>query len=105
MRALLRLPFALIVLALFCSPTVLADGGQEFKVKCAPCHGARGGGETKLGQHLRVRDMGSADVQKLSDAEMTDIIRKGRGKMPSYEGKLKREQIEELVRFIRTLKK
>ena len=105
MKANLQQITALLFLCLFCPVFGLADGSAEFKVKCAPCHGGRGGGETKLGEHLRVRDMGSADVQKLSDAEMNEIIRKGRGKMPSYEGKLKREQIDELVRFIRTLKK
>jgi len=105
LKAIRRQTIGLMFLVLLWTVSGMADGGAEFKVKCAPCHGARGGGETKLGQHLRVRDMGSADVQKLSDAEMVEIIRKGRGKMPSYEGKLKREQIDDLVRFIRTLKK
>ncbi|HTR25441.1 MAG TPA: cytochrome c [Terriglobales bacterium] len=105
MNATVRQLVALVLMALFWPAIALADGGAEFKVKCAPCHGARGGGETKLGQHLRVRDMGSADVQMQSDSQLTEIVRKGRGKMPAYEGKLKKEQIEELVRYIRTLKK
>jgi mono/diheme cytochrome c family protein len=83
----------------------LADSGAEFKNRCAPCHGARGAGETKLGQNLHVRDFGSVDVQKQSDAELTAIIAKGKGKMPAFGGKLTKDQIDGLVKWIRTLKK
>jgi mono/diheme cytochrome c family protein len=83
----------------------LADSGAEFNMRCAPCHGAKGAGETKLGQNLRVRDLGSADVQQQSDAELREIITKGRGKMPAYGGKLSKEQIDGIVKWIRTLKK
>jgi len=83
----------------------MADGGADFKVRCAPCHGAKGAGDTKLGQNLRVRDLGSADVQKQSDADLTAIIAKGKGRMPAYDGKLSKDQINDLVKWIRTLKK
>ncbi len=74
-------------------------------MRCAPCHGAKGAGETKLGQSLHVRDLGSAEVQNQSDAELAEIISKGKGKMPPYGGKLPKEQINEIVKYIRTLKK
>ncbi|MFY9676518.1 MAG: cytochrome c [Terriglobales bacterium] len=83
----------------------LADSGAEFKTRCAPCHGARGAGDTKLGENLRVRDLGSAEVQKQSDAELTEIISKGKSKMPAYDRKLTREEINDIVKYIRTLKK
>jgi cytochrome c6 len=83
----------------------LADSGAEFKMRCGPCHGAKGAGETKLGQNLHVRDLGSADVQKQADMELIEIIRRGKGKMPSYDRKLNKEQIDGLVKWIRTLKK
>jgi hypothetical protein len=44
-------------------------------------------------------------VQKQSDADLNTVIAKGKGKMPGYEGKLTGDQIQELVKFIRTLKK
>ena len=97
--------FALLALALICSTYGIADGGAEYKVRCAPCHGTKGAGETKLGQNLHVRDLGSADVQKQSDAELATIISKGKGRMPAYEGKLSRNEIGDLVKWIRTLKK
>jgi mono/diheme cytochrome c family protein len=58
-----------------------------------------------MGKNLKIRDLGSADVQKQSDAELDAIISKGKGKMPAYDGKLTKEQINELVKHIRTLKK
>lgn len=92
-------------MSLICSAYGIADGGADFKVKCAPCHGAKGAGDTKLGQNLHVRDLASADVQKQSDADLTTIIAKGKGKMPRQESKLSKEQINDLVKYIRTLKK
>jgi mono/diheme cytochrome c family protein len=83
----------------------LADSGAEFRMRCAPCHGAKGAGETKLGQNLHVRDLGSAEVQQRPDADLMEIISKGKGRMPPYASKLTREQIDGLVKWIRTLKK
>ena len=82
-----------------------SPGADTFKARCAPCHGATGKGDTKMGQHLKLRDLGSADVQKQSEDELVAIIAKGKGKMPPYGAKLTREQIEDLVKFIRSLKK
>jgi mono/diheme cytochrome c family protein len=58
-----------------------------------------------MGKRLSIKDLGSADVQKQSDADLNTVIAKGKGKMPGYEGKLTGDQIQELVKFIRTLKK
>ena len=41
----------------------------------------------------------------MSDAELSDIIAKGKNKMPSYEKTLKADDIKGLVAYIRTLKK
>ncbi|MGC1417779.1 MAG: cytochrome c [Candidatus Acidiferrum sp.] len=84
---------------------VRADGGALFKAKCAACHGADGKGDTGMGKMYKIRDLGSADVQKQSDAELTTIISDGKNKMPGYGKSLKPDEIKELVGFIRTLKK
>ncbi len=95
------------MLKLALSATVLAESGEEtFKKRCAGCHGANGAGETTIGRNLKVRDLRSADVQKQADEELAAIIRTGKsGRMPPFESKLTKEQIEELVKFIRSLKK
>ncbi len=106
MKTILRASLAVLMLALVFSTYSFAEGGADtFKAKCAACHGANGAGDTTMGKNLKIRDLGSADVQKQSDAELDTAIAKGKGKMPAYDGKLTKEQIEGLVKYIRTLKK
>jgi len=64
------------------STTASADDAATFKAKCAMCHGADGKGSA-VGQKMGVHDFTSADVQKMSDAELTDVITKGKNKMPA----------------------
>ena len=97
------------------SMLVLAFGGSLraqdaptlFKTKCAACHGADGTGNTTMGKSLGAKDLGSADVQKQTDAQLTDSITNGMngGKMPAYKGKLTDDQIKGLVGYIRSLAK
>ena len=87
--------------------SVAADTGPDlFATKCATCHGKDGSGNTTMGKNLKIRDLSSADVQKQSDKELKDIVTKGKPpKMPAYGGKLNDAQINDLVKFIRSLKK
>jgi mono/diheme cytochrome c family protein len=100
-----------VVLALLILITVplLADATPDataiFKAKCAMCHGPDGSGQTAMGKSLKIRNLGSADVQKQTDAELTNIITNGKGKMLAYKGKLTAEEIKALVGYIRSLKK
>jgi mono/diheme cytochrome c family protein len=106
MKTILRASLLALALTLVFSTYTFADaGGDTFKAKCAACHGATGAGDTTMGKNLKLRDLGSADVQKQSDDELTTTITKGKGKMPSYDGKLTKEQVGDVVKFIRTLKK
>ena len=92
------------LIAVCSSPAVAQDAAATFKAKCAMCHGADGKGSamgTKMGAH----DFTSADVQKQTDAQLTEIITKGKAKMPAYDGKLKDTEIKDLVAFIRGLAK
>jgi mono/diheme cytochrome c family protein len=94
--------------ALFCS-TVPAwgqnDGASLYKAKCAACHGADGTGNTSVGKTMKIRDLHSADVQKQTDAQLTDIVTAGKSPMPGYKDKLTADQIKGLVGYIRELGK
>jgi mono/diheme cytochrome c family protein len=79
------------------------DSAALFKSKCAGCHGTDGTGSA-MGKKMGAHDWTSADVQKMSDADLTDVITNGKGKMPKY-ASLKPEEIKGLVAYIRTLKK
>ncbi len=58
-----------------------------------------------MGKTLKVPDLHSAEVQKQTDAQLTDSITNGKGKMPAYKGKLTEEQIKQLVAYTRELAK
>jgi mono/diheme cytochrome c family protein len=75
-----------------------------YKSKCVACHGADGTG-SPTGKKMGAHDFTGAEVQKLSDADLTDAITNGKNKMPKYADKLKPEEIKGLVAHIRTLKK
>jgi cytochrome c6 len=81
-----------------------AQGADLYKAKCAMCHGPDGTGSA-MGKKMGAHDFTSADVQKMSDGDLTDTISKGKNKMPAYADKLKPEEIKGLVAYIRTLKK
>ena len=81
------------------------DGAETFKTKCASCHGADGTGSTPAGKAMKLKDLGSAEVQGLSDDQLLEIISKGKGKMPGYEKSLGADKCKELVAHIRTFKK
>lgn len=81
------------------------DGAETFKSKCASCHGADGSGNTPAGKAMKLKDLGSADVQGLTDDQLLEIISKGKGKMPGYEKSLGADKCKELVAHIRTFKK
>jgi cytochrome c6 len=106
MKSLIKASITVLGLALlFCTSSFAADAGADtFKSKCAMCHGADGKGDTAMGKKMNLRDMGSADVQKQSDDELNGIITKGKNKMPVYGEKLSKDQISDLVKYIRTLK-
>jgi cytochrome c5 len=54
---------------------------------------------------MNLRDLGSADVQKTSDADMTAIITAGKNKMPASGKSLSADQVKGLVGFVRGLAK
>jgi len=88
-----------IVLALPLSAR--AEGGADvFKAKCAACHGADGTG-SPMGKKMGAHDFTTDEVQKMSDAELTDAITNGKNKMPKYPA----VDAKALVAYIRTLKK
>jgi len=90
----------------FLSVPAKADNTAEatFKAKCASCHGPDGKGETSVGKMMKAGDFASDAVQKMSDADLTDAISKGKGKMPAYKT-LTPEQVKDLVGYVRAFGK
>lgn len=95
-----------VLLVLFGSAFVQAQSGETvFKKNCVMCHGADGTGKTKMGQKLGAADLTSSDVQSLSDEALTQTVHNGRGKMPAFGTTLSDDEIQQVVKYVRTLRK
>jgi cytochrome c6 len=93
-----------VAVVLGTAKTSMAQSAADlYKGKCQVCHGADGKGNTPMGPKLGVRDFHSPEVAKESDQELFDITKKGKNKMPGYDGKLTDDQIKDLVKYIRGL--
>jgi cytochrome c6 len=98
--------FLLLALAICAGPARADDAAATlFKTKCAACHGPDGAGKTPAGAAMKVRDLRADEVQKQSDADLTATVTKGKNKMPAFGGKLQKEEIDQLVAYVRGLAK
>jgi len=80
------------------------DAAALYKSKCQVCHGPDGKGDTLAGKKVGAKDLHSPEVVKNSDAALFDVVKKGKEKMPAYNGKLTDDQIKALIKYIRSLK-
>ncbi len=87
-------------LALATSTPAMADAAADYKGKCQICHGPDGKG-TAAGEKMGVKDL---HTSKSTDAQMFDIVKKGKNKMPAFDKKLTDDQIKDLIKYIHTLK-
>jgi len=69
------------------------------------CHGPDGAAATAMGKKLNMKPVTAPDVQKKTDAELAAVVTKGKEKMPPYDGKLTKEQIHQVIAYIRALAK
>jgi mono/diheme cytochrome c family protein len=94
--------FVTFILVLFAVPTVgLADGGSDFKTKCAACHGAGGNLLPKTARLLKADPKKLAlKASELNREETIAVIEKGRDKMPAFEKELTKEQITDIADYI-----
>jgi cytochrome c6 len=79
-----------------------SEAEKTYKTKCAACHAADGSG-SEVGKKLGTHGFHSSQVQSQSDADLTQIIAKGKNKMPAYEKSLKPDEIKGLVAYMREL--
>lgn len=82
-------------------PMAAQDGAGVFKSKCVTCHGTDGKG-TAVGKSLQVADLGSAAVQKKTDAELTQSVSEGKGNMPAFKGNVTDDELHAVITFVRS---
>lgn len=80
-------------------------GKTTYDAKCAMCHSMDGSGNSPMGKSMKVPDLRSKEVQSKSDAQLASIIENGKGMMPKYGSQLSKQQVSDLVAYIRELGK
>jgi len=87
-----------------------ADAQAIWAKKCKKCHGDDGKGDTPTGRKQKVKDMTTAEFQKkLKDAEITDMLLKGKddakesGHKKPISG-LSEADVKELIKIVRGFK-
>ena len=102
-----RLTLAGILFALILPAAAVADddSAKTFKTNCALCHSANGSGDTPAGKALKAKDLRSPEVQKQTDAALSEVIAKGKGKMPAFGAKIEPDDMSKLVAYVRDLAK
>jgi len=82
------------------------DASSVYNDKCASCHGRDGRARSLHAKHEHARDLTSAEWQdSVSDERIYNSISNGKGKMPAFKKKLSDGQIDELVNYVRRLRK
>ena len=95
----------LCCLALSAVMQAQSDPAKIFKTSCTLCHSADGSGDSATGKALHAKDLRSEEVQKQSDAALAEVITKGKGKMPAFGAKIKPDDVQKMVAYIRDLAK
>lgn len=83
------------------------EGKALYQKRCQMCHGADGAGNPKMAKVMKIdqfRHLGSAEVQKLSDKELLERIRKLHEKQKQVT-QMKDEELQDVISFLRTFKK
>ena len=73
---------------------------------CKTCHGATGTANPNIAKMMKVdiKDLGSPEIQKMSDADFKTTITEGKGKMKPVKS-VAGKDIDNVVAYVRSLKK
>ena len=107
-----------MALALLASANAFAAPDKKtertWKANCASCHGPEGKADTEKGQKMKMADISTAAWQKkATDADIRKAIVDGvsetkdgvKKEMDSFKEKLKPDQVDALVAYVRSLAK
>jgi mono/diheme cytochrome c family protein len=83
----------------------LTKGKIIYETNCLICHGERGKGDGLIGATLRPppTDLTGPEVRAKSDKDLWTVIHEGRDVMPAWKTRLKEQDIQNVLAYIRSL--
>jgi mono/diheme cytochrome c family protein len=97
----------LLAISAACAMAADAKAGQAIYDKsCKSCHGPDGAPNAGVAKMMKVemKDLKSADVQSMSDADLKKVITEGKGKMKPIHS-VTGADADNVVAYVKTLKK
>lgn len=95
--------------ATYYEPNYKRPAAEVYKKYCTECHGSDGRSQVKKGRRSHARDLSDAQWQDdVSDERIFNSIMNGRnvrGNMPAFSKQITAEEADELVTYVRQLKK
>jgi mono/diheme cytochrome c family protein len=89
---------------LYAFPPPQKSAQDTYLDKCSVCHAKDGSGNTAKGRKVKAKDLRSAEIQKMSDAELIHDVAQGKGKdMDGFEKELGGDMVKQLVAYCRAL--
>jgi mono/diheme cytochrome c family protein len=86
-----------------------ADGKALYEKHCQSCHGPDGKGMESKGKVLKIDpailNLGRAETANNTRDQQREILLKGKDKMPSYEKKLKADEVDPVLDYALELAK
>ncbi len=84
----------------------IAKAKKVFGYDCALCHGEKGDGKGDVPMKVTLKDFtNAADLQSETDGDLFTIIKNGKGDMPPEGGRMKDEELWNLVSVVRSFSK
>jgi len=82
------------------------EGKAVFDKSCKNCHGATGEANPAITKMMKVeiKNLGSPEVQSMSDDDLKKIITTGKGKMQPIRT-VTGKSVDDVIAYVRTLKK
>ena len=85
----------------------IAEGKRLYgATDCALCHGKGGEGKGVLAKdiNMNLHDWRKPEsLAHFTDGELSYLIRKGKGRMPAYDGRETSEQVWQIINYIRSM--
>ena len=106
----MRTYLTMFALALAASSAMYAAdanaGKAVYNTSCKSCHGTDGTPNPAVAKMMKVeiKDLKSAEVQSMSEAELTSVITQGRGKMQPVKA-VTGKAVDNVIAYLHSLKK
>jgi len=88
------------------APTLerVTRGAALFAINCSPCHGKNGSGEGTVAPFLVLppANLRAEPIQRMSAAEIYDVVTRGRIVMPSFQGVLSAQERWDAAYFVKS---